>query len=372
MLDLAEPDSAAPRDAAEGLLAAARAMVLAWNAPTARILREAKGAPPDAGLGLIVQALAPASGGTGEIQLVAEKSGAPAVEGGVFAENGRRGLAALPADVLTALRDATETATAGLGDAFRLRFVLSATDGISVIDAVPARRDARATVRIAVDLAKRGVIDRREALLRVEPRGLIEHLHPQVDPSASRDVFGAGLAASPGAATGRLVFTSLEAQSAAAKGEAVILARPETTPEDIRGMHAARGVLTLRGGMSSHAAVIARGIGLPCIVGAGDLRLDATRRTLIAPDGRSLVAGDMVTLDGTRGEILVGGAATVPPEMGGALAELLDWADAERDMAVRANADTPAEAEAAREISRRTGSGSAARSTCSSSPRGSR
>ena len=332
----------------EGLDAAALAMVRAWNAPTARILREAKGAPRDAGLGLIVQSLAPASGGTGEIQLVAERSGAPAMEGGVYAEGGRRGLSDLPLDILAALRQAVETASVGLGDAFRLRFVLSATDGISVIDAVPARRNARAAVRIAVDLAESGVIDRREALLRVEPRGLIEHLHPQVDPSAARDVFGAGLAASPGAATGRLVFTSLEAQGAAAQGEAVILARPETSPEDIRGMHAASGVLTLRGGMSSHAAVIARGIGLPCIVGAGDLRLDAARRSLTAPDGRVLVAGDILTLDGTRGEVLVGGPATVPPEMGGALARLLDWADAERDMAVRANADTPGEAEAAK------------------------
>ncbi len=257
-------------------------------------------------------------------------------------------MSALPGDVLEALGAAVDTASAGLRDAFRLRFVLGADGGFRVIDATPARREARAAVRIAVDLAKRGTIGRREALLRVAPQGLVEHLHPRVDPSAARDVFGAGLAASPGAATGRLVFTSLEAQSAAARGEAVILARPETSPEDIRGMHAASGVLTLRGGMSSHAAVIARGIGLPCIVGAGDLRLDAGRRILTAPGGRTLRAGDVVTLDGTRGEILAGSPAKVPPEMGGALADLLDWADAERDMAVRANADTPAEADAAR------------------------
>ena len=139
---------------------------------------------------------------------------------------------------------------------------------------MPVRRNARAAVRIAVDLANAGAITRNEALLRIEPRSLIEHLHPQIDPAAPRDVFATGLAASPGAATGRIVFTAEAAQAAAARGEPTILVRTETSPEDIRGMHAARGVLTVRGGMSSHAAVIARGLGLPCVVGAGDLRLD--------------------------------------------------------------------------------------------------
>ena len=148
---------------------------------------------------------------------------------------------------------------------------------------MPVRRNARASVRIAVDLANAGAITRDEALLRVDPRNLIEHLHPQIDPAAPRDVFATGLGASPGAATGRLVLTAEAAQAAAAQGEATILVRIETTPEDIRGMHAARGVLTIRGGMSSHAAVIARGLGLPCVVGAADLRLDLEEGALDHP-----------------------------------------------------------------------------------------
>ncbi len=215
---------------------------------------------------------------------------------------------------------------------------------------MPVRRNARAAVRIAVDLAHAGAITREEALLRIEPRSLIEHLHPQIDPAAPRDVFATGLAASPGAATGRIVFTAEAAQAAAAQDEATILVRLETSPEDIRGMHAARGVLTVRGGMSSHAAVIARGLGLPCVVGAGTLRLDTAARTLTSPDGRLLREGALVTLDGTRGEVLAGAPAMIPPELGGAFSELLDWADATRDLGVRANADTPAEARMARDF----------------------
>ena len=205
-------------------------------------------------------------------------------------------------------------------------------------------------MRIAVDLANAGAISRDEALLRIEPRSLIEHLHPQIDPAAPRDVFATGLAASPGAATGRIVFTAEAAQAAAAQDEATILVRLETSPEDIRGMHAARGVLTVRGGMSSHAAVIARGLGLPCVVGAGDLRLDLVARTLTSPDGRVFREGARITLDGTRGEVIAGAPVMIPPELGGAFSELLDWADAVRDLGVRANADTPAEARMARDF----------------------
>ena len=219
-----------------------------------------------------------------------------------------------------------------------------------ILDAVHVRRNARAAVRIAVDLANAGAITRNEALLRIEPRSLIEHLHPQIDPAAPRDVFATGLAASPGAATGRIVFTAEAAQAAAAQDEATILVRLETSPEDIRGMHAARGVLTVRGGMTSHAAVIARGLGLPCVVGAGDLRLDLAARTLTSPDGRIFREGARITLDGTRGEVIAGAPAMIPPELGGAFSELLDWADAVRDLGVRANADTPAEARMARDF----------------------
>jgi pyruvate,orthophosphate dikinase len=346
-----------PDDPGTQLEAAARAMARAWDAPSARILRQAKGAPEAAGLGLVVQrmalALGPGLSGSGQLQLVSSRTGAPELTGEfrpqAQADGGEpQPLETLDLSTLEALK-AAALATAELGDAYRLEFALE--DGRpAILDATPVRRTARAAVRIAVDLAKAGAITRAEALLRVDPRSLIEHLHPQIDPAARRDVFATGLAASPGAATGRLVFTAEAAQQAAAQDEPTILARLETSPEDIRGMHAARGILTVRGGMTSHAAVIARGIGLPCVVGAGELRLDPHNRILASPDGRIFREGARITLDGTRGEVIAGAPPMIAPELGGALSELLDWADAVRDLGVRANADTPAEARMARDF----------------------
>ena len=353
-----------PTDPADQIEAAARAMARAWNAASARILREARGAPADAGLGLIVQTHPMATGtgpsGTGAFQAVDGGVGAPQ-RAGAFTPVGAA--AAIPIDApgepdslarrvpraVEALEGAAKAAARGLGDAFAFDFAL--VDGeVLVLDATPVRRTARASVRIAVDLANAGAISREEALLRVDPRNLVEHLHPQIAPGAPRDVFATGLGASPGAASGRIVLTPEAAQAAAAQGEATILIRPETTPEDIRGMHAAHGVVTIRGGMTSHAAVIARGLGLPCVVGAADLRIDAAEGAVATPDGRILREGALVTIDGARGEVMVGAPAMIPPELGGAFSELLAWADAARDLGVRANADTPAEARMARDF----------------------
>jgi pyruvate, orthophosphate dikinase len=360
------PFPAAPEAQLAGALGA---LVRDWEAPTARILRGAKGAPETAGLGLIVQAMAfgtaPGTSGAGRIQTVAERTGAPAAEGwflpralGPEARVARERLAlagpgesleAAAPEALAALEAAAARAATGCGDAMALEFVLE--DGrLSVLDAVPARRSARASVRIAVDLAKAGAIGRDDALLRVEPLALVEHLHPAVDPGARRDVFARGIPASPGAASGRLLFTAEDAQAAAAQDEPGILVRTETGPDDIRGMHAARAVLTLRGGITSHAAVIARGIGLPCVVGAGELRLDLAERRLTAPDGRVFHEGAAVTLDGTSGEVLAGAPTLIPPLLDGAFLELLDWADAARRLGVRANADTAHEARVARDF----------------------
>ena len=372
-LALYEAEAGAPwPETAEAQVAlAARAMARAWNAASARILRRAKGAPEEAGLGLVVQRMALALGdgahGSGQVQLVDSRTGAPACVGAwrtqtqgagtlgartacpLAAADGAGSLEARAPVAFAAARAAAAVATAGLGDACALDFVVE--DGrLVVVDAVAVRRSARAAVRIAVDLAEAGAITREEALLRVDPTSLIEHLHPQIDPTAPRDVFTTGLAASPGAARGRIVFTAEAAQAAAAQDEAAILVRLETSPEDIRGMHAARGVLTVRGGMTSHAAVIARGLGLPCVVGAGDLRLDPGARTLTSRDGRIFHEGALITVDGTSGQVSVGAPATIPPEIGGAFSTLLDWADAVRDLGVRANADTPAEARMAREF----------------------
>ena len=356
-----EVGRAFPQEPQRQLEEAARAMALAWDRSAARLMRQARGAPPEAGLGLVVQEMvqardpaAPAGDaprGTGLLQAVSSSTGAPARQGrfSPAGETAARPLESLPAPVLDRLAAMVGTLTAALGDAFAVDFAVSG-ETLAILDATPVPRGARAAVRIAVDLAHAGAITREQALLRVEPRSLIEHLHPQIDPKAPRDVFGHGLAASPGAATGRIVFDAEAAQAAAARDEATILVRSETSPEDIRGMHAARGVLTLRGGMTSHAAVIARGIGLPCVVGAGELRIDAAARRLTTIDGRVFAEGATITLDGTSGEVMAGAPATIAPELGGAFSDLLDWADDARDLGVRANADTPAEVKTAREF----------------------
>jgi pyruvate, orthophosphate dikinase len=184
--------------------------------------------------------------------------------------------------------------------------------------------------------------------LRIEPRALSELLHHQVDPRGTRDAFASGIAASPGAASGKVVFSSADAQASAARGEPCVLVRRETAPEDVRGMHAAVAVLTERGGITSHAAVIARGLGLPCIVGASDIRLDTRNKTLMTRAGRVFNEGDMITVDGTNGEVLAGTAEMLEPALDIWFTTLLHWADNVRDIGVRANADTPDDARTAR------------------------
>jgi pyruvate,orthophosphate dikinase len=209
------------------------------------------------------------------------------------------------------------------------------------------KRTAQAALKIGVSLVEEGVIDRGEAIRRIEPSSLDQLLHPMLDPTAKTTVLARGLPASPGAASGKVVFSADEAESFAARGEAVILVRIETSPEDIHGMHAARGVLTTRGGMTSHAAVVARGMGRPCVAGAGDLRIDYEART-IAARATLVKAGEVITIDGSTGEVMVGEVPTIQPELSGDFATLMGWADAIRRLKVRANAETPIDARAAR------------------------
>jgi pyruvate,orthophosphate dikinase len=211
------------------------------------------------------------------------------------------------------------------------------------------KRTAAAALKIAVDMVAEGVLDEATAITRIEPETLEQLLHPRLDPEASRNVIARGLPASPGAAAGQLVFSSERAADLAARGEAVILARPETSPEDIHGMHAARAVVTSRGGMTSHAAVVARGMGRPCITGATELRIDTDGGTISAA-GVTLGEGELVTVDGTRGELLAGEIPTIEPVMSGAFATFMGWADGIRGLAVRANAETPADAATARKF----------------------
>ena len=208
------------------------------------------------------------------------------------------------------------------------------------------KRTARAALKIAVDMARDGLLSEAEALTRVDPLALEQLLHPTLDPDAPRRVLARGLPASPGAACGKAVFDADEAEDRAARGEAVILLRTETSPEDIHGMHAARGIVTSRGGMTSHAAVVARGMGRPCITGAGDLRIDEAARECRA-GGAVIAAGDVVTIDGTSGELLEGAVPTIEPALSDDFTTLMGWADDARRLRVRANAETPEDAETA-------------------------
>lgn len=209
------------------------------------------------------------------------------------------------------------------------------------------KRTARAAVKIAVDMAAEKLISEEEAVLRIDPAALDQLLHPTIDPGAERNVIGTGLPASPGAATGEIVFSSEEAEELCKQGRKVILVRIETSPEDIHGMHAAQGILTTRGGMTSHAAVVARGMGKPCVSGAGRLRIDYEKGTLLAM-GVTLRKGDIITLDGASGQVLKGAVPMLQPELSGDFSAIMGWADRIRGMKVRANAETPADARMAR------------------------
>ena len=216
-----------------------------------------------------------------------------------------------------------------------------------MLQARPAKRTTTAAMKIPVDMVGEGLINEKEAVLRIEPSSLDQLLHPTIDPKVERHVIGSGLPASPGAATGAIVFTADEAVIAEEEGRKVILVRVETSPEDIHGMHAAQGILTTRGGMTSHAAVVARGMGIPCVAGAGTMRVDLRNELLIGV-GLTLKKGDVITIDGSTGQVLKGEVAMLQPELSGDFARLMEWADKARRMTVRTNADTPVDARAAR------------------------
>ena len=363
-----------PDDARAQLDGAIRALPELWDGRRATARRTALGAG-DAPLGIIVQAMVLGIGagpcGAGIAQLRDEVTGEPCLTGRYLSQaQGEDALMGLrtpqvitaeerlalglhePAleevapDAVPALREAGTKLEMTIGDAVSLEFTVSA-GSLHVLEVKRARRSARAAVQIAVDLAECGAIDHDTALMRIDPAHLEEQLHPAIDPTAPRDLVGEGLPASPGAASGPLVFSSDAAETSAHVNGSAILALIETGPEDIRGMHAARGVLTVRGGMTSHAAVVARGLGKPCVVGARGFSLDRAAGTLRAADGRQFREGDVITVDGTTGQVLAGAVPMVQAETSGAFATLLDWADEVRRMGVRANADTARDAEIA-------------------------
>ncbi len=208
------------------------------------------------------------------------------------------------------------------------------------------KRTAKAALRIAVELANEGVISKKDAVMRIDPASLDQLLHPTIDPAAKRDVIATGLPASPGAASGEIVFSSDEAAKLQADSRKVILVRIETSPEDIHGMHAAEGILTTRGGMTSHAAVVARGMGKPCVSGCGTIRVDYGRGTM-SIGSRTFKTGDVITIDGSLGQVLAGRMPMIEPAMSGEFGTLMGWADAVRKLGVRVNADTPEDARTA-------------------------
>ena len=364
-----ETDEEFPQNPAVQLAEVLRSMARAWEGTTARLLRQAKGAPADAGLGLVVQALALGLGkgesGSGVMQLVNSQTGVRQITGRYMSQSqGREALSAgsdaiyltrdprgasledQAPEAFEELRRLTDVMRTKLREEMQAEFTIE--DGkVFILDGVRVARNARAAVAIAVALAEDKIIPREEALMRVEPRALNELLHRQVDPDAKRDVLARGIGASPGAASGAIVFDAAEAQAYDARGDACILVRRETSPEDIRGMHAAVAVLTERGGITSHAAVIGRGIGLPCVVGASAIRFQPRKRQLTFPDGRVLREGDILTIDGTNGDVLAGETPLMEAARDDALRSLMSWADDTRDVAVRANADTPADADLA-------------------------
>lgn len=364
-----EMDEPFPQDVETQLFEVLKSMARAWDSTTARLLRVSKGAPEDAQLGLVVQRMAFGLGkgesGSGVIQFVNSETGDPMEVGrykrqsqgrdalygegeAMYLTRDERGasLQDEQPEIYQKLIEFGEVGRIGLREEMQVEFTLEGGK-LFVLDSVAVPRTARANVAIVTALANDGIISRDEAIMRVDAGSLNELLHRQVAADQERDVILQGVAASPGAATGKVVFDAAMAQAFAARGEPCVLVRRETSPEDVRGMHAARGILTERGGTTSHAAVIARGLGLPCVAGVAEIEIDRRGRRFTAPDGRVFGEGDTVTIDGTTGQVLVGPIELVESGISGAFRELMSWADERRETGVFANADTLAEAEVA-------------------------
>lgn len=246
------------------------------------------------------------------------------------------------------LTDVADTLEAHYRDMQDIEFTVE-DDTLYMLQTRTGKRTAAAALKIAVDMANEGLISQDEAVMRLEPSQLDQLLHPTISPNATRDVVVKGLPASPGAAVGQVVFDSNEAAHLAEAGRAVILVRVETSPEDIHGMHAARAIVTARGGMTSHAAVVARGMGRPCVCGAGDLQID-TDAGVFRVRGREVKKGDVITVDGAEGEVLLGEVEMQQPDLSGDFGLLMGWADKVRKLTVRTNAETPADVKVAKDF----------------------
>ncbi|MEM6780398.1 MAG: pyruvate, phosphate dikinase [Pseudomonadota bacterium] len=251
-------------------------------------------------------------------------------------------------DVFGQLCDVREKLEKHYADMQDIEFTVQ-TGKLFMLQTRSGKRTAAAALKIAVDMVKEDMITEEQALLRLDPQALDQLLHPTLDPMAHKTIVAKGLPASPGAASGKVVFTADEAEDRAHKGEQVILCRTETSPEDIHGMHAAEGILTSRGGMTSHAAVVARGMGRACVAGAGAIAIDSKNKIMRIGDSE-IGDGDVITIDGSTGEVMLGEVATIKPELSGDFAEVMAWADKTRRMKVRTNAETPLDTQTAKDF----------------------
>ena len=354
-----------PQDPLVQLFSSIAALVKAWNAPRARAHRKLHAIPDSANLAVTVQLMVFGNrgedSGAGKAALRDATTGEVGLNGSYLAKAQGPDLVAKlkpsldiahlvshsPA-IAQQLAEQLQNAETHLRDALEVEFTVE-NGTLWIVDAKPAPRTTAAALKLAVELAEAGIITRDEALLRIDPLSLSHILHSTIDPAGKKDVIATGLPASPGAATGVIAFDTAEAHALTEAGEKVILVRPETLPEDIRALHIVEGVLTTRGGMTSHAAVIARGMGKPCVAGAGSLRIDTAESTL-SSQGVTLRKGEIITIDGSSGQISRGAVSILKPKVSGDFATFLSWADAARRMRVRANAETPQEARTARDF----------------------
>jgi pyruvate, orthophosphate dikinase len=362
-----------PQDAKAQLGGAMSAVLKSWTSPGAVMFRRLHNIGDTPGMAITVQAMVfgnadgasasgifttrdPVSGAkelTGRYLPAAQgsqiksagASGFP-IAGKAKSGAGARSLQSQLPEIFHKLSDAADRLEAHCKDAQEIEFTVENGE-LYILKSQPSKRSARAAMTIAVDLAKEGKITREDAVALIDPAVLDQLLHPTIDPDAAREQIGSGMPASPGAAAGEIVFSSEEAEKKKAQGRKVILVRTETSPEDVHGMHAADGVLTTRGGMTSHAAVVARGLGKPCVSGAGLIRVDYKKGVMIA-QGEVFKRGDIITIDGGLGQILKGAVPMLQPGMTGDFGTIMQWADDIRRMNVRANADTPADARTAR------------------------
>ncbi len=358
-----------PQNVGEQLWNAIAALARNWQSPRAKLQRKLHGLKDDAGLAIVVQAMVfgnqPEHSGHGHAASRSAQTGLPEINGEYLTNAQGPDLDArlrqsLPiTGTATSLQSDEPAAFAQLDtalkrlehelrDAVDVDFVVS-QGGLWLLDLRSARRNTAANLKLLTDLVSQQRISISEALLHIDPLALDQLMHSTIDPTAKRTVMGQGIGASPGAASGMISFDANEARTLASHGYHIILVRPETGPEDIKGLQIAAGVLTTRGGMTSHAAVIARGMGRPCVTGASTLKIDVAEGLLKAP-GLTLKSGDIITIDGSSGQVLKGEVAVIKPTLSGDFATILKWADQTRRMAVRANAETAHDAKLARDF----------------------